>query len=111
MPPYGYSKDEHDRTRLVPNDKAPYVQMMFQMALEDKSCWEIANKLQELKLLIPRAENLVRNGNADSPTFPKYPYSWQKYTIKGILTNPVYTGKTVSHKHEVKGQANFRLCE
>ncbi|MCM1329525.1 MAG: hypothetical protein NC253_08815 [Ruminococcus sp.] len=25
MSPYGYSKDEHDRTKLVPNDKAPYV--------------------------------------------------------------------------------------
>ena len=111
MPPYGYSKDEHDRTRLVPNDKAPYVQMMFQMALEGKSCWEIANKLQELKLLIPRAENLVRNGNADSPTFPKYPYSWQKSTIKGILTNPVYTGKTVSHKHEVKSFKDKRIIE
>ncbi|MDE5993133.1 MAG: recombinase family protein, partial [Oscillospiraceae bacterium] len=111
MPPYGYSKDEQDRTRLVPNDKAPYVQMMFQMALEGKSCWEIANKLQELKLLIPRAENLVRNGNSDSPTFPRYPYSWQKSTIKGILTNPVYTGKTVSHKHEVKSFKDKRIIE
>lgn len=111
MPPYGYSKDEHDRTRLVTNDKAPYVQMMFQMALEGKSCWEIANKLQELKLLIPRAENLVRNGNSDSPTFPRYPYSWQKSTIKGILTNPVYTGKTVSHKHEVKSFKDKRIIE
>lgn len=111
MPPYGYSKDEHDRTKLVPNDKALYVQMMFQMALEGKSCWEIASKLQELKLLIPRAENLVRNGNADSPTFPKYPYSWQKSTIKGILTNPVYTGKTVSHKHEVKSFKDKRIIE
>ncbi|MCM1328000.1 MAG: recombinase family protein [Ruminococcus sp.] len=111
MPPYGYSKDEHDRTKLVPNDKAPYVQMMFQMALEGKSCWEIAGKLQELKLLIPRADNLVRNGNADSPTFPKYPYCWQKSTIKGILTNPVYTGKTVSHKREIKSFKDKRIIE
>ena len=111
MPPYGYSKDEQDRTRLVPNDKASYVQMMFQMALEGKSCWEIANKLQEFKLLIPRAENLSRNVNIDSPTFTKYPYSWQKSTIKGILTNPVYTGKTVSHKHEVKSFKDKRIIE
>lgn len=111
MPPYGYSKSENDRTKLVPNDKAPYVQMMFQMALEGKSCFEIAAKLEELKLLIPRADNLIRSGNADSPTFPKYPYSWQKSTIKGILTNPVYTGKMVSHRHEIKSFKDKRVIE
>ena len=98
LPPYGYDKDPADRTRLIPNDRAEYVKLMYRLAIEGKSCGEIAAKLREMNLLIPKADYLVRIGAESNGNFPKYPYYWLKATVKCILLNPVYTGKTVANR-------------
>ncbi len=107
--PYGYSKDENDKTHYVPNDRAQYVKIMYQMALEGKSCGEIATKMRELNLLIPKADNYVRNGKENSPYYPKYPYYWLKSTVKSILLNPVYTGKIVLQRSTFKSFKDKRV--
>ena len=99
MAPYGYSKDPNDKTKLIPDEHADHVRMMYQMALEGHSCGEIATKLTKMGLLIPKAENYVRNGKKDCESYPKYPDFWLKATVKSILLNPVYTGKTVALRY------------
>ena len=99
MAPYGYSKDPNDKTKLIPDEHADHVRMMYQMALEGHSCGEIATKLTKMGLLIPKAENYVRNGKKDCESYPKYPDLWLKATVKSILLNPVYTGKTVALRY------------
>ena len=94
-PPYGYSKDPNDNTKLIPNDRADIVKMMYRMALEGQSCQQIATQLTHMGLPIPRADHYERTGKTDG-TLPKYPDHWLNSTVKCILLNPVYTGKTAA---------------
>ena len=95
MPPYGYSKVPDDHTKLIPNERAEIVKMMYQMALEGKSCQQIATHLTHMGLPIPKAEYYQKIGKTDG-NMPKHPDYWLKTTVKSILINPVYTGKTVA---------------
>lgn len=78
VPPYGYDIVHPDRKTytLAFNDETPYVQMMKNWRLHDHlTAGEIAQKLTDMN--IP-----TRKGNRE----------WNKATIIGILTNPVYAG-------------------
>ena len=109
--PYGYSKDENDRTRLVPNENAEYVRMMYRWALEGYSCNEIATKMTRLGVLIPKAAYYTQIGKTDSEYFPKYPHCWQKGTVRSILLNPVYTGNMTALKYKSKSFKDKTLIE
>lgn len=106
MAPYGYMKDPNDKTKLIPSDRAEYVKMMYRMAIEGCSCGEIATKMRSLNLPIPKADNYIKNGLENCASYPKYPYYWLKATVKSILLNPVYTGKTVALKYTNKSYKN-----
>lgn len=93
--PYGYDKAKGNVHRLVPNENAWVVKLMFQLALEGKSAYLIAKELEQRKVMIPKAEQMTRKGLQDSPDFPKHKYVWGKRSIHKILTNPVYTGDLV----------------
>lgn len=93
--PYGYDKAKDNVHRLVPNENAWVVKLMFQLALEGKSAYLIAKELEQRKVMIPKAEQMIRRGLQDSPDFPKHKYVWGKRSIHKILTNPVYTGDMV----------------
>ena len=111
MAPYGYMKDPNDKTKLIPSERAEYVKMMYRMAIEGCSCGEIATKMRSLKLPIPKADNYIRNGLENCASYPKYPYYWLKATVKSILLNPVYTGKTVALRYTNKSYKNKKRIE
>lgn len=111
MPPYGYMKAPDDKTKLIPSERADYVKMMYRMAIEGCSCGEIATKMRSLKLPIPKADNFIRNGLENCASYPKYPYYWLKTTVKSILLNPVYTGKTVALRYTNKSYKNKKRIE
>ena len=111
MAPYGYMKDPNDKTKLIPSERAEYVKMMYSMAIEGCSCGEIATKMRSLKLPIPKADNYIRNGLENCASYPKYPYYWLKATVKSILLNPVYTGKTVALRYTNKSYKNKKRIE
>ena len=90
-PPYGYDKDETGK-KLVPNEDADNVREMFQLALRGHSCCQIATLLTKRGILSPWASYYERNGKSESSHCPEYPNLWSKCAVKGILTNPVYTG-------------------
>lgn len=109
--PYGYMKDPNDKTKLIPSDRADYVKMMYRMAIEGCSCGEIATKMRSMNLPIPKADNYIRNGLENCASYPKYPYYWLKATVKSILLNPVYTGKTVALRYTNKSYKNKKRIE
>lgn len=111
MAPYGYMKDPDDKTKLIPSDRADYVKMMYRMAIEGCSCGEIATKMRSMNLPIPKADNYIRNGLENCASYPKYPYYWLKATVKSILLNPVYTGKTVALRYTNKSYKNKKRIE
>ena len=109
--PYGYMKDPNDKTKLIPSDRADYVKMMYRMAIEGCSCGEIATKMRSMNLPIPKADNYIRNGLENCASYPKYPYYWLKATVKSILLNPVYTGRTVALRYTNKSYKNKKRIE
>lgn len=109
--PYGYMKDPNDKTKLIPSDRADYVKMMYRMAIEGCSCGEIATKMRSMNLPIPKADNYIRNGLESCASYPKYPYYWLKATVKTILLNPVYTGRTVALRYTNKSYKNKKRIE
>lgn len=111
MAPYGYMKDPNDKTKLIPSDRADYVKMMYRMAIEGCSCGEIATKMRSMNLPIPKADNYIRNGLENCASYPKYPYYWLKATVKTILLNPVYTGRTVALRYTNKSYKNKKRIE
>lgn len=109
--PYGYMKDPNDKTKLIPSDRADYVKMMYRMAIKGCSCGEIATKMRSMNLPIPKADNYIRNGLENCASYPKYPYYWLKATVKIILLNPVYTGRTVALRYTNKSYKNKKRIE
>lgn len=53
--PYGYMKSPDDKHKLIPDENAPIVQRMFAMALDGKTCFQIANTLKKEHILKPAA--------------------------------------------------------
>ena len=103
--PYGYSKSE-DGKKLVPNENADTVRMMFQLALEGHTSCQIANILTKKNLLVPKAELYNRNNDKDNPHYPKCPTLWLNATVRSILLNPVYTGATYACRYGNKSFKN-----
>ena len=100
--PYGYSKDPDNKTRYIPNDCADNVKMIFQWEIEGCSCGEIAGKLTKLGIPTPAAYYYMKRGKEKDGSYLKRPDLWLITTVKGILMNPVYTGKTVAHRSTFK---------
>ena len=107
--PYGYSRVELKSNKLIPNECADNVRMMFQLALEGKSCHMIATHLKKMKVLTPRSYN--HSDEMGSESFTKYPYDWETGSVYHILTNPVYTGKIVCLRYGVKSFKDKRIIK
>jgi len=101
LAPYGYKRVEGTTNRLEPNENAPLVKRMFQMALEGKTSGQIARILEKEEILTPKAYNLIKSGKYDANP-PKYPCSWAKSSVHSILSNRVYTGKLVCLRYTTK---------
>ncbi len=110
-PPYGYKRAEGTTNRLVPDENADNVRMMFRLALEGKSCCMIARHLRNMKILTPTAYELTKSGRTDSSNFPKYPYDWVKGSVYHILTNPTYLGKLACMRYASKSFKDKRIIK
>lgn len=77
-PPYGYDivrPDKHTRT-LVPNEKAEYVKLIFDLCLEGLSNYKIAKRMRELGIPTPAGGD-----------------EWTNAGVERIIHNDVYIGK------------------
>lgn len=108
-PAYGYKKSPEDKKKLIPDENAPIVKMMFQMALEGKTCFEILTHLKELKIPTPRAYTDRQSDKFANIASKHRPYDWSKSTVYQILTNPIYKGDIVWSRYKVKSFKNKKL--
>ena len=98
FPPFGYQKSPVDKHKLIPDERAPYVKMMFQMALEGKSSAAIARALEQQRVLTPQAYIHEKFGATVAESTLLRPYSWSGNTVRGILSNQVYLGDMVHYR-------------
>lgn len=96
--PYGYKKDENDKTKwLVDETSSEVVKEIFSLFIQGHGTCEIARILRERKILTPSEykANIGRNSNANTQ---EYQYKWCSVTVAGILDRQEYIGDTVNFK-------------
>lgn len=94
LPPYGYRANPDTKQLEVDESAAPIVKEIFRLYLhEGWGMFKITNYLMKKQVPTPRAVS----GAANAGT------KWHQNTIKGILNNPVYTGKLVFRREETTG--------
>ncbi len=96
VPPYGYRTDpdrpRDPRTVRVDQAQAAIVQEIFARYLRPGvSLYSLANELHSRSVLTPRGQQL-----------------WNLGTLRGILSNPAYTGLLYAQRKEPKPVANRR---
>jgi Site-specific recombinases, DNA invertase Pin homologs len=88
---YGYKKSETEKNVIVVDEPAAkVVRRVFQLALNGKSCREIAMLLNEENIQTPATYagiNLAKKG--------AYSGKWSSESISSMLKNEVYTGSMV----------------
>ena len=97
--PYGYKKDEHDRHRLVVDERyAPTVRLIFSLAKDGKGISQIRSYLNEQHILRPSAVNPNGYERFFDGEDDQKRYEWSNNSVRGILRNPVYAGHLVMNK-------------
>ena len=96
--PYGYKKDENDKTKWVIDEpSAEVVKEIFNLFIQGHGTCEIARILRERKILTPSEYNASIGTNSNTNT-QEYQYKWCGTTIAGILDRQEYIGDTVNFK-------------
>ena len=96
--PYGYKKDENDKTKWVVDEpSAEVVKEIFNLFIQGHGTCEIARILRERKILTPLEyyESIGRKSKANSQD---YQYKWCSVTVAAILDRQEYIGDTVNFK-------------
>ncbi|MBR0350772.1 MAG: DUF4368 domain-containing protein [Clostridia bacterium] len=94
--PYGYKKDENDKTKwLVDETSAEVVKEIFNLFIQGHGTFEIARILRERKILTPSEYNSSISTNSNNQ---EYQYKWCGTTVAGILDRQEYIGDTVNFK-------------
>ena len=100
--PYGYKKDENDRTKwIVDEQSAEVVKEIYNLFIQGHGTFEIARILRERKILTPSEYNASVSTNSITNT-QEYQYKWCGTTVAGILDRQEYIGDTVNFKYTVR---------
>jgi DNA invertase Pin-like site-specific DNA recombinase len=112
-PPYGYRKDEHDRNRLVPDERtAPVVQRIFRAAGRGDSSHKISTDLNRDQVIPPLKYRVLYRDEFSAEGAARASEQWNHTTVKRILKNQVYLGHTVlgkTKKVSVKSKKKMKL--
>lgn len=97
--PFGYKKDPKDKNHLIPDEEtASIVTSIFQRSAAGKSCITIAQELSNEGVVTPlKYRALYRDNFTDAGAARATDY-WNYTTVKRIIKNEVYLGKTVLGK-------------
>ena len=89
--PYGYVKDPDDHEKwLIDEPAAEIVRKIYALCLAGKGPMQIANQLEEERVLCPTAYKLSV-GRAGSHLPPADPYVWSPDTVARILDHRLYS--------------------
>ena len=96
--PYGYKKDEMDKTKwIVDESSAEVVKEIFSLFIQGHGTCEIARILRERKILTP-LEYYASIGRKSNVNIQDYQYKWCAVTVAHILDRQEYIGDTVNFK-------------
>ncbi len=100
--PYGYKKDTHNRSRLVPDENTrDIVVRIYKEFLEGKSMLSIAKGLTNDGIKTPSEIKNLSSGKSKC---------WNSVIVKRILTNPTYKGDiTQGFCRKVNYKTNRRM--
>lgn len=108
--PYGYKKDENDKTKwLIDEPSAEVVKEIFNLFIQGHGTCEIARILRKRKILTPSEYSASITTNSNNQ---KYQYKWCGTTVAGILDRQEYIGDTVNFKcttRSYKDKTKIRL--
>ncbi len=100
--PYGYKKDETDKTKWVIDEtSAKVVKEIYNLFIQGHGTFEIARILRERKILTPSEYNASVSTNSSTDT-QEYQYKWCGTTVANILDRQEYIGDTVNFKYTVR---------
>ena len=95
--PYGYRKSPEDKHMMIPDpETAPIVRDIFRMAMEGRSCSEVAAKLNGRGVPTP----LQYKRHKVRAACQNRELLWTHITVVNILRNYKYTGAMVNHTRE-----------
>ena len=104
-PPLGYMVDPDDKNHLVPDPEEDYiVKYIFRLALSLKTPYQIKEILTNEK--IPTRAMIKGKVNNRIQAIDSKKGYWNTKTVKGILTNQLYTGDMVQNRRQ---KVNYKV--
>ena len=102
--PFGYRKDPNDNHHLIVDPPAAdVVRDIFRMFADGVGYVRMSKILRERGVLNPQAYFNQNNPDYFKSDYWRQPHDWHPTSIRVILNNPVYLGKTVFGRTKTKG--------
>ena len=100
--PYGYKKDETDKTKWgIDETSAEVVKEIYNLFVQGHGTFEIARILSERKIMTP-AEYFISIGRKFPTKLQEFKHQWNATTVASILDRQEYIGDTVNFKYTVR---------
>lgn len=107
--PYGYKKSPNDNHKFVKDiESSYYILFIFNSILKGKTSVEIANELNNRKVLTPsnyKKENELGKGSNNTSE------KWNSKMVNRILRNRTYTGDLIQGKKKVESYRSHKLID
>jgi len=102
--PFGYMKNPDNRHHLIIDlPAAEVVQHIFRMFCDGVGYVRMTKILREENILNPQAYFNQNNPDYYKNDYWRQPFDWHATSVRTILNNPVYLGKTVFGRTKTKG--------
>ena len=100
--PYGYKKDENDKTKWVIDEpSAEVVKEIYNLFIQGHGTFEIARILTERNIMTP-AEYFISVGRKFPSKLQEFKHHWNPTTVASILDRQEYIGDTVNFKYTIR---------
>lgn len=100
--PYGYKKDENDKTKWVIDEtSAEVVKEIYNLFIQGHGTFEIAKILTKRNIMTP-AEYFISVGRKFPSKLQEFKHQWNATTVASILDRQEYIGDTVNFKYTIR---------
>lgn len=100
--PYGYKKDETDKTKwIIDEPSAEVVKEIYNLFIQGHGTFEIARILTERNIMTP-AEYFISVGRKFPSKLQQFKHQWNATTVASILDRQEYIGDTVNFKYTIR---------
>jgi DNA invertase Pin-like site-specific DNA recombinase len=98
LPPYGYMKDPDSKGWIIDPEAAEIVKRVFDLTLDGKGSYQIAEILTQERILTPMYYWLSKGFNRGGKKDHREPHFWSDSTIHNILSTQEYCGDIINLK-------------